>query len=401
MTGLAAPAAVNRRIIGVVNSLQPGGASRPARADRRLAIACLALVASIGAAHAQPEDVAKRWRLGFSIGGSSTQSEIESDSANILRFFSPEGRPQLQFIDPRPDASRSNTLAIRPGPIANLSGQYAFTRMFVLEGSVGYSNADVGNVEVHAQFDLPDSLDSIGFQFEPFLLPAGDVEIIPLQLSAMARFRSEKRFAPYVGGGIGYQLVDFKPSSELQTLSTNLESSLGTQSYMIPGSPEEQPNPIIFVAPTAPARRLEGASVDLPDSLTWHVLLGADFSIGQRWIAFVDLRFTWSSETATIAFNGEEDLGVAVPDREVLVGAPEQSMTYGPILITEGGLIDGGQRRPRPTQPPDTDCSLDPFKCTFDRSSLDGVPDNGFYYINGGTFDYSAFQFSAGVRYTF
>ena len=35
--------------------------------------------------------MAKRWRLGLDLGGVSPQSEIESDAANILSLFSPDG----------------------------------------------------------------------------------------------------------------------------------------------------------------------------------------------------------------------------------------------------------------------------------------------------------------------
>ena len=351
----------------------------------------------LAASGARGEEVAKRWRVGASLGGFSPQNEVESDADNVLRLFTDEGRVSLQFIDPRPDASAFNTLGVRPGPIANVSGQYAFSRFLVLEGSLGYSQTDIGNVEVHAQFDLPDSLDNIGFQFEPFMISAGDATFVPLQFTAMARFRPQARFNPYLGGGIGYQFVDYEISAELDELSRNLDNSIGQQSRMVPGAPEERPNPIVFVSPNAPDIDLSGAVIDMPDTFTWHFVLGAELSFGPRWTGFIDLRYNWAAEEASILFNGGEDLGVSIPDGEDFIGSPAQNTIYGPILVTEGGLIDGGQRRPRPTQPPDTDCALDPFKCLFDRSELDGVPDNGFYYINGGTFDYSAFQFSLGA----
>ncbi len=50
---------------------------------------------------------------------------------------------------------------------------------------------------------------------------------------------------------------------------------------------------------------------------------------------------------------------------------------------------------------PNHDCVADPTQCVFDPTQLDGIPDPGIYYIQGGEFDYGGVSFEIGMRYTF
>ena len=76
---------------------------------------------------------------------------------------------------------------------------------------------------------------------------------------------------------------------------------------------------------------------------------------------------------------------------------------FGPVRVERGGLIDGGRLVPSdPMDPTPPNCS-DPMQageCEF-AYQPDGLLDTGFYYVQGGEFDYDAFVLLLGVRYTF
>ena len=49
-----------------------------------------------------------------------------------------------------------------------------------------------------------------------------------MELTALARFRPKAQLSPYIGAGIGYVFVGYKPSSEMNTpLSRNMDASVG------------------------------------------------------------------------------------------------------------------------------------------------------------------------------
>ena len=72
---------------------------------------------------------------------------------------------------------------------------------------------------------------------------------------------------------------------------------------------------------------------------------------------------------------------------------------YGPMDIVDGGLIDGGRVVPTAEAPPEADCDLTTTTCfIFDP---DGQLDLGYYYVQGGQFEYGGFGAQVGVRFTF
>src|SRR5262245_14412888 len=99
------------------------------------------------------EDVEKKFRVGLATGFYNTQDEVRSPAANQLVPIDENDEPVALFIDPRNDNAAIGDLTIEPGMRTTLSASYAFTPIFVLEGSVGYQKSDVGDVEVQAFFD--------------------------------------------------------------------------------------------------------------------------------------------------------------------------------------------------------------------------------------------------------
>jgi len=360
-------------------------------------IACACSVA--GAA-----DVEKKFRLGLSVGGYNNTDEISSDAANELTLVDENQVFQSIFIDPRDDSAVFGNLDIQSSGIATLSAQYAVTQVFIIEASVGYTRADLGDVEVQAQFRSIDIPDMESFNFAWYRIPAGEIERIPLQFTALARFRPRASFNPYVGGGIGYSFIGFEPSDEMNQLSLNMDASLGGQTRLTEAT---YGSPSLALPPANQIFPLTGATIDARDTFEWHIAGGAELSFkrSSSWSAYVDLRWTFASRSVHIGFNGGDYLGVPVPQLTDFADSEAASAIYGPVQITNGGLLDGGsiQLRPAEGEPPDTDCVENPQDCEqyFDATMPDGIVDPGFYYAQGGTVDYGGIALQFGVRYTF
>jgi len=382
-----------------------------------IVVGVLAVVATVAATGpARAEEIEKKFRIGFALGALNGTDEVNSDSANVLSLVDRDEQLVDRYIDPRNDSAVFNNLKLRPGGIATLYGQYAVNRFFVLEASVGYQKTDLGNVEVQAQFAGTDVPETQPFLFDFFTVKAGDIERIPLQFTALARFRPRASFNPYVGAGVGYSFIGYTPSDEFNQLSINMDSSRGgfagvTSAFF--GNPE-------FSTPNASEiRDLGGATVDARDTFEWHVAGGAEYSFRRKWALFIDLRYIFSSREIHVGFDGGADLGIAVPQLVDYVDSPAASASYGAIQITEGGLVDGGQAVIVPVAgdgPPGISCVNEPFltecvnfcsqfpqRCEsrFDPTRPDGQRDVGFYYVQGGDVKLGGISFQIGVRYTF
>ena len=110
--------------------------------DRRLgAIAVLAAVAFSFPAMA--EDVEKKWRVSVAIGGINALDEAISNSANTLavidRVEFNEGQRELSdfYADPRDDNAAFGALDVQAGTLGTLAVQYALTKTFLIEATVG------------------------------------------------------------------------------------------------------------------------------------------------------------------------------------------------------------------------------------------------------------------------
>lgn len=363
----------------------------------RLVAVALTLVAVAPIARA--EDVAKKFRIGSAFGFYNTQDEVRSPAANALVLIDESDEPTAIYIDPRNDSAAIGDLTIEPGARVTLSGSYGFTSFFVLEGSVGYQKNDVGDVEVQAFFNERILEENEEYHFDVYPVPAGEMTQIPIQLTALARFRPRANLNPYIGGGVGYTVIGFDSSAELDQLSIRLDQAIGALaplSNSINGA----------VAPSQPSttalRDLSGAHVDARDTFEWHLAGGMEYSIRQKWAAFLDVRYVFASRDFSIGFNGSESLGITVPQRTEDEDSIFAVQSYGPYYVPEVGLVDGGRIAPLPNAPPSTDCSLSSNAafCGF-AFEPDGVPDPGMYYVQGGTIKYGGLSLQLGIRYTF
>jgi len=370
----------------------------------RLCLATVCVLAVAGVSSVYAEDVEKRWRLGFTIGMSDSQGEVRSDAANVLTITNENDIPQTFFEDPRNDDAQPLKLQIEAAPRITLSAQYAITKIFIVEMSAGYQRGDVGNIELQVEFAQDPREEDQRFKFRcagcgpnslaPPLpaIPAGEIEMVPLQLTALARFRPRASFNPYVGAGIGYTITGFTPSSELNELSKNMDSSIGRFDQLL--SFPNRFNPIGVPSDLGPA------TVNVPDTFEWHLLGGVEYTFKRKWATYLDLNWAFTSQQMTLTFDPPTpSVGISVPNKRVFEGEPEASSVYGTINVLEGGIVDGGRLAPPPDNP-GVNCDLAPSACIF-VDEPDGIPDPGIYYIKGGTLDYENVTLAIGIRYTF
>lgn len=351
---------------------------------------------SCGALHA--EEVEKKFRVGLSFGGYNTQSAIRSESGNALLLTDDAGTIVERYLeDPRLDQVQISELKIKPATRIAASVAYAFHRFFLVEFVAGYQKADVGNVELQAQFVGVDPDPLLRFAFEPFLIPVGEMEQVPLQLTAVARFRPKASFNPYLGIGAGYTIVGFEPSNEINEISLNMDSSRGgfaPVSFFGFGAAENQQD-------------LRGAEIDARDTFEWHVLGGAEYGFKRKWAAFVEARYVFASRTMSVKFNGENQLGISVPNRRESINSEFGVARYGPweVPFGAGGIIDGGRLVPgegvdTEGLPDDEFCAANLSDCDF-VFAPDGIPDPGYYYVKGGELKYGGISIEIGIKYTF
>ncbi len=349
------------------------------------------------------EDVEKRFRVSFHVGGYKVQDGVKSQAANVLRVVDP-GNGTLTAVvqDPRNDSAVFGDLTIAGAPRGMFTFQYAANKILMLEVAAGYQTGDLRDLEMQVEFPFIDIPDTQRFNYTAFRIPAGTVEQVPIQLSALARFRPRASFNPYIGAGLGYTLVGFEPSQELDTLSLRLDQAAGGQLGL-------SPDGSAYIGQSV-SEDLDGIRVDARDTFEWHVIGGAEYSFKRKWAAYLDVRYVFASRSLSVRINGDTSLGVGVPNLVELSTSPlADASQYGPVNITTGGLIDAGKVVPKvdatvPVGMTGDEFCADPSNfpsCVFELGNLDGKLDPGKYYLQGGDIKYGGFAAGIGIRYTF
>lgn len=395
-----------------------------------LALGCaLAFTAGV-CLHA--EEVDKKLRVSLAVGQFGNNDVVPSDSANVLTIVD-QNQQFVSFIeDPRNDNGALGQLEIRAANRVLASVQYAFQRFFLIEGTIGYQRGKVGDVEMQAEFDGLVIDPTQRYNYTIFEVPVGTMTQVPIQISAIARFRPKARFNPYLGIGIGYAFVGFKPSGELNNLSQAMDHLTGGQAI------DAQYPAVLPTLPTEDQfQNLKGASIDARDVIEWHAVGGFELTFKKHWAVYADYRYETANRSFFIGFNGSDSLGKSVPSRQAVEGSPETQAIYGPIWIKSGGLVDGGRpinpdtyvvggatfvatpgicgTKIDPTAPdvPANQCVflLNSAMAKYNQSnagvqgfvpvSPDGVPDPGLYFVKGGSIKYGGSSLTVGVRYTF
>ena len=403
----------------------------------------LALVVWAAGNVGRAEDVQKKWRFSVAAGGFNSQDEVESASANIMSTLNtcirtlscaPGADTIVQaFRDPRNDSQVFGSLDINPAAIGTLAVQYGVTKFFLVEGSVGYQKGDVGDVEVSVQLPGNGPIDPnlIPFNFVSQRVPVGQLERVPIQLSALARFRPRATFNPYLGAGIGYSIIGLEVDPALDSVSLNMDGSRGSQMRLEPFFINGLAGGEALLTDGMPQLDLAGATIEAHDSFEWHLAGGAEITFKRRWAAFLDLRWVDFSRSLSVGFNNSDELGNSIPAFQPYNDSPLVAERYGPsnigscsknpsgpvdaqgnltvpVVCTGGGLLDLGRVVVIPSSeaPGSTNC-LQPSEngssnCVLDFIlEPDGISDPGMYYAQGGTVDYDGFQLQLGIRFSF
>lgn len=354
-----------------------------------------AIVALLAVRSGRAEEIEKKWRIALTVAGTSTTDQQQSPSANIRTLYSPNGTLDDFIYDPRNDSAAFSNFGINGGLGTVLSASYAFNRYWYVEGSAGYRQASVGNVEVQAEFvgaPIP-NLQSFGFRI--FNVDAGKMKQVPLQISAGIRFRPKAAFNPYLVAGVGYQFNSYSPSNGINELSYNMNHSIAGFARLsgTARGGESFASPTSFV-------NLSGVTVDSPNAPEFHFGGGVEITFKSKWAVVIDARYAVYSGKFHMMVNGSDQLGISVPADQIIEGQPGATGPFGSYLVSTGGLIDGGSLIPLPTAPAGTDCTVTPSNCTF-KGPKDGIPDPGYYYVHAGSIRWDGATLNIGVKYTF
>jgi outer membrane protein W len=356
------------------------------------AAVCVLLAATT---RSQAEEVEKKFRLGFALGGYSTSGSVPSAAGNVRTVFFPNGEVDSFIVDPRNDSGALATFGIESQLEGTLSASYAFSRLWYVEASVGYRTGTVGNVMAQAQFvgvEIPVGQD---FNFAIFNFDAGTMSQVPVELTAGIRFRPKAAFNPYLCAGIGYTFVGFTPSDDLNQLSLNLDQAAGGFARLSGTAGGESLENATTIS------NLTGIKVDVPDAPEWHIGGGFEYTVKSNWAVFLDARYYTYSGNFGMTVNGANDLGVSVPNDSVYLTDPAALQQFGAVQVTSGGLIDGGSWVPNdPEAPPGFCADHNNLDCSF-TGPKDGIPDLGMYYIQAGKVRYNGLSLQFGFKYTF
>lgn len=360
------------------------------------AVACLVLASTLDV---RAEEFEKKFRLAFSLGAYSTTDTERSPSANVRTVLRPNGEIEDNIYDPQNDSAAFAQYGIESQNGVVLSASYAFTRLWYVEASVGYRRGNVGKVELEAQFDgTPIPTDVQAFNFTSFSLNGGTMNQIPVQLTAGIRFRPKATLNPYLCAGVGYSFISFTPSDEINRLSSTLGSSTGS---FVPVRGGQRGGEGFDEALAGPSTALSGITVDVQNAPEWHFGGGLEFSFKSRWVVFVDARYSVYSGTFGMTVNGADELGISVPNDQIVQDSPGWNGPFGAFRIPQG-LVDGGSWVAKKDAPPNTTCTH-----TSDHSfcELTGPPDGqldpGLYYVHAGKLRFDGASLQIGIKFTF
>lgn len=272
------------------------------------------------------EDTKGKWQFGFGLAYMSISDSIRSNSDVAIsnNVLTDQGLPEVVFVDPRPDANVLNEPSIQDSFKFDVNASYGLTRWLALEIWGSYMKAPVGNIEVYID-DItvtpndgspttPGPISNCGpsgtgtcytytssaplqTRLNTFV-PVGEITMIPIQLSALFRFRPESPFDPYLGAGIGYTFANMDTSSEFQAVSNqianrNISRVCGGEISYCDGDP-----PPSVKVPDADLDSVFDAgalTVEVQDAFGWHLAAGVDYYMNERFSIYVDARYAWSS----------------------------------------------------------------------------------------------------------
>jgi len=344
-----------------------------------------------------------KFRTSLHVDYLTIADQIYSNANNTL-ILDVGGTGLVGYTDPRDDRAEEKAATIGDGGAYGLTVDYGLAGWkwgeLQIEGNFTHFESEVDNLEVsyRVQGVYPIGTSLVDFSYPtcsggscPYLTfptNVGTVSWDQPQLGAKIRFRPTKQFAPYVGLGVGYYLVDFKRSAEIDLLSRNLAVSSGNYIVYSPKTFEQKT-----------VSRLNGfgpIEVTADNAFEYHLQAGVEYTLAamkRRWTLFLEGRYFFTDGKVRITTDGVEEFGMSFP--EDARGLPQDfidTLDVGgfPVAMNIGGLMDISSVYPDPKN-----------SSRAKRGPPDGVLDPGYGFIQGGTIKYGGYDFSFGVRFTF
>lgn len=359
------------------------------------------------------EETIGKWRIELTLGGTDPGDSITSQSANVqtLDFSDIGSSAVVGNSDPRPNLASTIQARLSTDTRFDLRASYGLkafkTTELLLDFGLGYYAAHINNLEFFYSFDvedgnyatvvpdqhvdgceanggvnpcLPFSLDVplFGQLIENWHyegINGGDLKFVPISAGVMARFRSGKRFNPYVGFGLGYLKVDLTKSKRWEEIADQLTGSLVDDAIKGPGPFAGELDRVL----AGRVHEFKRPEISAPSTYFFETKGGVEWQLQPKVAIFANLGFFWAADGIKITMDGKEQLGRATPSVRVGSQDPAAAPAAGmPAYIMQGGLS----------------------KTLRDRNGdLIGTgPWPGEYFFNGGTLDYGGFNFTAGVR---
>jgi opacity protein-like surface antigen len=320
------------------------------------------------------EDTKGKWQFGFGISYFSTTDYIRSNADIALSetvVGDRPGLPPVQSVDERPDLNILNQPSVQDQFKIDVNASYGLTRWLAVELSAAYLKAPVGDIEYFFKNQTSDIVGSGGsvsnntrcgpnvnqpcYEFTgqvPFdvkentFLPVGTITEIPIQLSAIARFRPESPLDPYLGLGIGYILTDLKTGSEFDQRAKEIDAlfvSTGDKGdFTASVEPSNNCGPNFDQVCTNFSPGPITAKVD--NAFQWHAVGGVDYYVNERFSWYVDARYVWTGGGVDIRTDGFPQVQFTIVDEGRLLllqkGSPSNPYLWedtGVRVTTPGG----------------------------------------------------------------
>ena len=369
----------------------PHGRIRLARAAAWAVIAVLAVLAC---SLAWAKDLTRKWYLGGTLTYHTTEDEIGSNAEMAL--------------DPRPDDFASREVAIEDTVRFDLAAGFGFSKWFSLQLEVGYFEGDVGPLEAYMVDRFPVSTSPLQpevlsiTQERDMVIPmqAGRLTEIPVSLSGIVRFRSDRPLNPYIGAGAGVIFTEIEPSSELDALNLRLGSLHITgivNENRVAITPPRGSGEVPFTFPV---------KLDAEDAHEVHVLAGLEYFFSDRLSFVADARYTFADRSVSIEMNGEDQIDLLIFSE--MLFRPDGSLK----------IFNDARLPPNPLVDPNTPlagrvgCELNTIGdfdmdgnntdlCYHNIPSSRNDDPNGTVVVQGGEINLSGYSIRLGIRFTF
>ena len=279
---------------------------------------------------ARAEDTKGKWQFGFGFTYFATSDYIRSNSDIAIASSvagQTAGLPPVTSVDARPDQNMLNEPTVHDDFRFDVKASYGLTRWLAVELLAGYMTTSVGNIEYYVQdqsisyqgsaaaiFSQPfcgPNQDQVCYDYHinapsvvahNLFVPVGTITEMPVQLSALVRFRPESPLDPYIGLGVGYLFTDLKTSDEFNTKSqgvANLTVSAASEGEYTDSGHATKLAPV-GTSGFHPAPMVATVS----SGMTWHAVGGVDYFLNQHVAMFLDARFTWTDAEVNITTDG-------------------------------------------------------------------------------------------------